>query len=190
MAQSEKSTRLAREDWICAAIRELHEHGIDGIKIIVLAKKLGATSGSFYWHFKDQPELLSDLLDYWESELTDKIIEQSRTYRGLPADRISELMLNVIENDAASLDHAISVWARRDRNVREAFERTIQKRLDHAAWMFQTAGFGSRQASVRGRLMVAYLMGESATLLKTNSKWRHVVREVFEVLVGSQCQPG
>ena len=175
--------RISPEDWISAAIRELDDHGVDGIKVVGLAKKLNMTSGSFYWHFKDLPELLNALLRYWEVEMTDKIIVHSRAFEGKPERRILDLMLNVIEHDAASLDHAISIWARRDPAVKETFERTINKRFDHAAWMFRQAGFGNRQAKIRGRLMVAYLMGESSTMLKSNSRWKSVIREEFEILI-------
>ena len=175
--------RMSRNDWIGAAIRELDERGVDGIKVVVLARKLGVTSGSFYWHFKDLPELLGALLDHWEMDLTDRIIERSRAHDGPPQDRIFQLMTQVIENNAAGLDHAISVWAGRDPEIRRTFERTIRKRLQHAAWMFRQTGFGERQAAIRGRLMVAYLMGESSTLLKSDPRWRAIIRQEFEVLV-------
>ena len=176
------SKRLSRDDWLNAAIRELDEHGVDGIKVVVLAKKLGATSGSFYWHFKSQPDLLAALLQVWEVEQTDRIIEQSRAFQGSPEDRILDLMAQVIEHDAARLDHAISVWARRVPDVKHIYERTVRKRFEHAAWMFRQAGFGKRQAEIRGRLMVAYLMGESSTMLKANARWKTIVKDEFEVL--------
>ncbi|MGI9374025.1 MAG: TetR/AcrR family transcriptional regulator [Hyphomicrobiales bacterium] len=175
--------RLSRENWLNAAIRELEEHGIDGVKVVVLAKKLGSTSGSFYWHFKNQPALMAALLEYWEETLTNQFITRSKAFEGSPEERILSLMISVMEQDAASLDHAISVWARRDAKVKEIFERTIQKRIDHATWMFKKVGFSRRQAAIRGRLMVAYLMGESSTMLKSNRRWKSIVKEEFEVLM-------
>ena len=40
----------------------------------------------------------------------------------------------------------------------------------------------SRQAGMRGRLMVAYLMGESMTDLKSTADWRAIVQDQFEIL--------
>ncbi|MGI9373220.1 MAG: TetR/AcrR family transcriptional regulator [Hyphomicrobiales bacterium] len=179
----QRSKRLSKNDWIKAAVRALDERGIDGLKVVVLAKELGSTSGSFYWHFKDQPALLEAILDFWEVEQTDQIIKLSRAYEGPPEQRILNLMVQVISEDAARLDHAISVWARRDNQVAIAYERTIEKRFDHAAWMFRQLGFGRRQAAIRGRLMVAYLMGESSTLLKARSNWKKIIQDEFEVLI-------
>jgi len=175
--------RLSRQDWIRDGLQFLQERGVAGIKIVALAESLGVTSGSFYWHFKGLSSLLDSLLEYWETELTDAIIVEARAFSGPPAQRILGLMLQVIENDAAALDHAIMVWARNDPAAQAAFERTLQKRFKFSHWMFKQAGFSDRQAVIRGRLMVTYLMGESSTNLKSNAKWKGVVREEFDVLM-------
>lgn len=178
------SRRLGREDWIRAAIRTLQERGVDGVKVVVLAEDLGVTSGSFYWHFKGIPELFKSLLNYWETVLTDAIIAEVHTFEGSASDRILALMTRVIEEDAAALDHTISVWARRDPEVRECYERTLKRRFEFAAWMFRQAGHSRKEAAIRGRLMVAYLMGESATLLKSDPDWRNVLKREFAILEG------
>lgn len=174
--------RLTRDDWVREAFALLHERGVDGVKIVVIAERMGVTSGSFYWHFKGLPELMDCLLEFWETVLTDAIIVRATSYEGPPEDRILDLMTQVIEQDAAVHDHPISVWARRDPAVQEIFERTIQKRFDFAAWIFGQAGFSKRQAKIRGRLMVAYLMGESSTNLKKNRNWKKIIRDEFVVL--------
>ena len=182
MAKKIAATRLTREDWVRGAIEALQERGVDGVKIVVIADRLGVTSGSFYWHFKGLRELLDCVLEYWEVELTDAIMERAKSFSGTPEERILDLMLQVIEIDAAAPDHAILVWARSDPAAKEVFERTLRRRFDFAGWMFRQAGFSDRQAAIRGRLMVAYLMGEFSTGLKSDRKWRGIIREEFKVL--------
>ena len=182
MAKKKAATRLTRADWVRGAIEALQERGVDGVKIVVIADRLGVTSGSFYWHFKGLRELLDCLLAFWEVELTDAIIERAMGFSGPPEDRILDLMLQVIENDAAAPDHAISVWSRSDPIAKEVFERTLQKRFDFARRMFRQTELSDRQAAIRGRLMVAYLMGEFSTGLKSDRKWRGIIREEFKVL--------
>ena len=41
-------TMLDRDAWIKAAVAVLAEHGADGLRVEVLAKRLGVTKGSFY----------------------------------------------------------------------------------------------------------------------------------------------
>ena len=103
--------RLGREDWIHAALGMLKERGVDGLKIVGLAERLGVTSGSFYWHFADRSDLLASLLGYWEIAKTDAIIAGWSASDRAPADRILGLMTQVVEQDTAALDQVISVWA-------------------------------------------------------------------------------
>ena len=175
--------RLGREDWVREALEALQERGVDGVKIVVIAERMGITSGSFYWHFKGLQDLLDCLLAYWERELTDAVVEQAKAFDGPPEDRILNLMVQVIEEDAAAYDHAISIWARKDPTANEVFERTLRKRFDFAAWMFRQCGFPNRQAAIRGRMMVAYLMGESATDLKSGARWKVGIREMHKILI-------
>jgi AcrR family transcriptional regulator len=182
----QKSKRLTREDWVHDALEVLQERGVDGVKIVVIAKRLGVTSGSFYWHFKALRDLLECILDFWETELTDAIIAEAREFTELPDQRILDLMRQVIEHDATVYDHAILIWARTDPVARETLDRAMRKRLDFAGWMFKQAGFSNRQAAIRGRLMVGYLMGESSVSLKSNSKWKNIIGEEFEVLIRAE----
>ena len=184
--EKQSSKRLARVDWIRGAIETLQERGIEGIKVVVLAERLGVTSGSFYWHFKNLRELQLSVLEYWENELTNKAAELASAFEGSAEERIFDLMLYVMNEDAATADHAILVWARNDKVARDVFERTLEKRFSFSSWMFMEAGYSAKQAERRARLMVAYLMGESSTSLKSKRNWRKILREQFEILISSE----
>lgn len=181
--EKQASIRLKREDWINTALTALQAQGVENIKIVGLARDLGVTSGSFYWHFKDLKDLLQSTLAFWEIELTDNISARYRAFQGSPSERLYKLMVDVISYDAAAPDHAISVWAKRDPAAREIYERTIQKRFDFAKWMFEQAGFDGQEAALRGRMYVAYLMGESSTNLKSQPDWKSILKRQLEILV-------
>jgi AcrR family transcriptional regulator len=178
--------QLNREDWLRETLKVLQQRGVGGVKIVAIAARMGVTSGSFYWHFKDLRDLVGCLLEYWEQDLTDALVDGVRNWSGPPENRILNLMLQVIEKDAAVYDPAISVWARNDPAARRVFARTLRKRFDFAAWMFRQSGFSDRQAAIRGRLLVAYLMGESAVDLKSDTNWRAMIREQHEVLTNGR----
>ena len=184
--EKEAKRRLGREDWIQAALETLFERGVGGIKVVVLAERMGVTSGSFYWHFKKLQDLLDAVLEYWENHLTDHIIRDAREFSGTPEERIYHLMEQVIREGAAEPDHAISVWAKTDVTVNAVFHRTVERRHAFAAWMFAQAGFEGEDARTRGRVMVAYLMGESSAGLKANSDWEKLLRRHWRFLVGKQ----
>jgi AcrR family transcriptional regulator len=66
--------KLTRQDWITAALGEMSRRGVDGVSVEPLAKAVGATKGSFYWHFRDREELVTEALARWEHEGTDAVI--------------------------------------------------------------------------------------------------------------------
>ena len=175
--------RADRRVWLNAALDVLRERSVDGIKVVPISNRLGLTSGSFYWHFKNIQDLLESVLDHWEHHLTDHIVRDAQTFDGAPEDRILNLMLQVIREDAAVPDHAISVWAKSDATAHLTFLRTVQKRFEFAKWMFEQAGFTSDDATARGRLMVTSLMGDSSNDLKSTQGWEDIIRAHWRVLV-------
>jgi AcrR family transcriptional regulator len=180
-----KNKRLGREDWIRGAFELLSIAGVDGVKIVPLAKQLGVTSGSFYWHFRNRRELLDALLDYWEREMTDAEIVAAKAFQGPPEERIWRLMEQVMASGVAQFDLAIWHWAQTDAVIQKIFKRTIDKRFNFAAWMFKQIGFSETQARVRGRMMVVYMMGESTLISDTPAKRKKQLRLKFEILTGS-----
>ena len=175
--------RLNQNDWLKAALKILRESGIDSVKIVPLAKSLGVTSGSFYWHFADRPALYDALLDYWEKEMTDKAIEAAKAYKGSPEDRIWNLMEQVMDTGMAKYDLAVWHWAQANDKAREVFSRTIEKRFGFAAWMFEQVGFDASQAEVRGRMMVVYMMGEATLLPGESSERKERLRLKHQILI-------
>ena len=157
---SNGTRRLSRDDWLNAALGQCAA-GVDTIKIAPLAEKLGVTTGSFYWHFKDRRDLLHALLEFWEREMTDSAIEALEQFRGSPTDRIRFLMEAVTQRGLARYDQAILLWSQSDSDAARAFARVIRKRFAFTTRLYAEAGFSSEQAEIRGRMTVVYMMGEA-----------------------------
>ena len=174
--------RLSRDDWLQAALETMRNAGIDGVKVAPLASQLGVTTGSFYWHFKNRRELLEALLEFWERTMTYLPLEEARRFEGSPNDRILFLMERVMQDDLAGCDLPIWLWAQSDGGARRAFQRALKKRFEFCAWMFRQAGFSKRQAENRGRMMVVYLMGESALIPESESGQADSIRQKHEIL--------
>ena len=177
-----KTERLSREDWIRGALELLRPAGVEGVKIVPLAERLGVTSGSFYWHFTNRRDLHDALLDYWERAMTDAAIEAAKRFEGPPEERIWQLMQQVMVTGLARFDLAIWQWAQSDAAAQTVFKRTVKKRFAFATWMFLEAGFNKTQAEARGRLMVAYMMGESTLIPDSPRKRKRLLRLKFEIL--------
>ena len=179
----DKTTRLNRKDWLRGALELLTITGLEGVKITPLAKRLGVTSGSFYWHFKNRRELHDALLDYWEYEMTDVAIEVAKRIKGHPVERIWHLMEQVMDSGMARYDLAIWHWAQSDAAAKTVFQSALDKRFAFATWMFQEAGFSKIQAEVRGHLMVVYMMGESTLIPDSPVERKKLLKLKHQVLV-------
>lgn len=64
-ASRDDSSRLSRDDWLDAAFEAVAEGGFDQVRVLTLARRLGVTRGSFYWHFEDHAALVTALLERW-----------------------------------------------------------------------------------------------------------------------------
>ncbi len=127
---------------------------MDAVKVEALARELGVSKGSFYWHFKNRGELLDELLVYWQQE-TDWLIIESRT-AATASDRLLKVFTLVEENYGdCYADTAVFQWAQRDANVAQCVGLVEGKRIDYLTDLLQECGFPQQEAELRAE--VAYL---------------------------------
>ena len=69
--------KVTAADWLKIALRTLIGEGVEQVRILPLAKKLGVSRSSFYWYFKDREDLLNKLLEYWKDKNTASIVSRS-----------------------------------------------------------------------------------------------------------------
>lgn len=146
------STRLSREDWLSAALRQIAEHGLAGVSIAELAGRLDVTTGSFYWHFTSREELIEAALDRWETERID-VIETLREIAD-PRLRLERLVTDVFRNrDRGALFAALQASAS-DPRVAGRLRRTTQRRLAFLLQTYRELGYPMEQA--RNAALVLY----------------------------------
>ena len=68
----------ASQDWVTAGLAELAKGGIDGVRVEVLAERLGVTKGGFYRRFRDRRALLNAMLETWRDGRIVSIERQAR----------------------------------------------------------------------------------------------------------------
>ena len=123
---------LGREDWLRAARLALLRGGVEAVRVEKIARDLGVTKGSFYWHFKDRDELLELLLCEWESEVPEMLSEVGL---GAGSEKIRRLMrlveqrANLSEEGEAPSDAAIFAWASVDRKVARRVNKAEELRI-------------------------------------------------------------
>jgi AcrR family transcriptional regulator len=151
-----RADRLGPEDWTKAALAAIAEQGTAYVSVERLARELGATKGSFYWHFKDRPALIAAALDRWEHVYTDRIIERLADVAD-PRERFRALLESAFDDHPGVLIDANLLAAADDPLVGAALERVARKRLAFVDRIF--AQMGTAGGSDRALLAFSAYVG-------------------------------
>ncbi len=65
-----KGRLLTRDDWIEAAVDLMVRTSVEQTRVETLARDLGVSKGSFYWHFRTRDDLLACVLEWWKQTST------------------------------------------------------------------------------------------------------------------------
>src|SRR5918998_773115 len=144
---------LGKEDWIREALFAIAEGGTAAVAVEPLAKRLGATKGSFYWHFADRRALIAEALAYWEAEHTDAMIAVVDVIAD-PRERLATLLAAVMADDREGQADVGLLASAYDPLVAPVFQRVQRKRFAFLERCFRDAGFPP--AAARHRARVAY----------------------------------
>ncbi|MCR9126993.1 MAG: TetR/AcrR family transcriptional regulator [Rhodobacteraceae bacterium] len=156
--------KVTRDDWLNMARDTLVHQGIDAVKILALADRLGVSRSSFYWYFGNRADLLAALLGHWQTRNTAQIV----AYCERPAATISGAVCNFFRCfiDPAifdrRLDFAVRAWARHDTDVRAAMDRADRTRLAALTAMFARHGYAPEDADARARILYFMQLGYHA----------------------------
>lgn len=185
-------TKATREDWIAAALEMLVSDGVDSVKVLTLADRLGVSRSSFYWYFKNREELLDALLAHWQDTNTRGIVTQANA----PATSIGQGVTNVfrcwIDERLFDprLDFAVRDWARRSERVREELRRADDLRVAAIADLFRRHGWPETEAFVRARVLYFMQIGYYALDLgETLARRKELAGHYVKAFTGEPPRP-
>ena len=149
--------RLDREAWIAAGLLALERGGVEAVAVVPLARALGVTRGSFYWHFGSRDEMLAAVLDRWERVSTEEVLAAAEGIDD-PRERLRALFGRA-GGKPPSIFAALLDAAEREPLVRATLERTQARRLDVIARACREAGMTPSAARHRALLCYAAYVG-------------------------------
>jgi AcrR family transcriptional regulator len=149
--------RLAADDWTTAALAALSHGGIAAVAVEPLAARLGATKGSFYWHFRNRDALLTAALQRWEQTETEDVIGRVATEPD-PRERVRALFVLAIGGPpgrprGSMVEPALQAAATHPL-VAPVLARVTHRRLDYLDAQFRALGLPPHAA--RHRALLAY----------------------------------
>lgn len=157
MRTKKTKTRLQKSDWLSLALEVLSKEGDALLRITPLCAKLGVTKGSFYAHFQNRADFVSQCVDYWAEELTQRVIATLDQFKDKPGRvRLLALMRMLRQERYARFDVPIRAWATHDKSVTKGIKRADKLRYDFVRQIFHDIGFRGADLDTRTRIFVTY----------------------------------
>src|SRR5256886_6398466 len=72
--EGKMTDQLSAKDWLDRGLKTLAESGFTALKAEPLAKAMGVSRGSFYWHFADIGAFHAAILNHWREVAAEQVI--------------------------------------------------------------------------------------------------------------------
>jgi AcrR family transcriptional regulator len=153
--------RLGRDDWIAAALAAIADGGLAAVAVEPLAARLGATKGSFYWHFENRDALAEAAIRHWEKETTTDVAAEITAARDAPASQFRRLVASVIERAEQDRVGPALLASSGHPVVGPALQRVTAARLSLIAIVLGRLGFSPAEAQRRALLAYSAYLGHA-----------------------------
>lgn len=147
-----------RAAWLKAGIDVLSASGPGALTLDELTARMGLTKGSFYHHFKDREGFVSALLEYWEEQMTHRLIQQAEA-GGTTRDKQRRLTHLAMALYGSKLELNIRAWARNSPLVRRSVKRVDQARITYLATIARDITGDPKRAMQLAEIAYAVFVG-------------------------------
>jgi AcrR family transcriptional regulator len=169
-ASDAAKSSLSVEAWAEAALEALAAGGLDAVAVEPLARRLGVTKGSFYWHFPSREALLREALALWEKRET---VDARAGVEELsdPYERIVRLFKQGNASYKAGRLYLALAAASDDPAVGEVVKRVSANRLDYLNQCYRALGLSETDARLWSTFAYATFIGNQQVHRDTPSQF-------------------
>lgn len=153
------SASLSVADWLEAGYLLIAKHGARALKIEQLCQQVGATRGSFYWHFDDIDSYRATLVSSWKDFLEQDRRSLANLEKLPPRERLSTMMDALMSPQHWMLERAMREWARTDSTAAAAVRAADRRVLRAVTEAFQDYGCSPSDARFRAEATFAAGLG-------------------------------
>jgi AcrR family transcriptional regulator len=150
--------QLSAGDWLDQGLKVLAERGFTALKAAPLAKAMGVSRGSFYWHFADIGAFHQAILKHWREVAAEQIIANLEAAASDHANPLP-LLLRQAFGGKLALEKAVRSWATLDPLARSAVQAIDRRRLSYVEGMLRAAGLSPDVARARAQILYWAFIG-------------------------------
>lgn len=194
MADTPKNSRgnakqtLSATDWADAALAAMAEGGLEAVAVEPLARRLGVTKGSFYWHFANRDAVVRAAIELWAQRETEDIIEIARKVTD-PRRRIQTIFKLANGSEREGRLYLAIAAASRDPLIGHVIERVSRRRLEYLKNCYKDLGLDERGARKWATFAYSTFLGtlqlrrDDAAALSSDGFFTEYVRHLIDMLV-------
>jgi AcrR family transcriptional regulator len=149
--------QLSANDWLDQGLKTLAKSGFTALKAEPLAKAMGVSRGSFYWHFADIGAFHAAILKHWRNVAAEQII--ANVEAASKDENPLALLLRRVFSERLALEKAVRTWASVDPAVRAAVQAIDQRRLNYVGSLLRQSGVADDAARVRAQILYWAFLG-------------------------------
>ena len=158
MSQAKNMTdQLSAKDWLDQGLKVLASRGFTALKAEPLAKAMGVSRGSFYWHFADIGAFHAAILKHWRDVAAEQVIANleasAKSENPLP------LLLGRAFGGRLALENAVRTWAAIDPKARAAVQAIDRRRLSYVENLLRQSGLSHDVARARAQILYWAFLG-------------------------------
>ncbi len=187
-AAAEPRQSLTADDWARAALEAIASGGLDAVAVEPLARSLGVTKGSFYWHFPNREALLRAALELWERRETEDVLARVGDEPD-PYERIVKIFKEANAGYRSGRLYLAIAAAEDNPLVNEFVQRVSTRRMGYLLQSYQALGFDSVRAAHWARFAYATFMGnlqirrDTPEMMPTGAAFNEYLKLMFKTLI-------
>ncbi|WP_300527723.1 TetR/AcrR family transcriptional regulator [Maricaulis sp.] len=153
--------KISSDQWLAAARDLLIESGISGVKVDVMATRLGVSRGGFYHHFGNRAAMFDGLLEKWqqENQFFDAPVPGMSAQDAWNAFHTGFEVLIRQDRFDPEFELAVRDWAKISTQVRDAVYQVDDQRTQVFFDLFKALGRPDREARLRSQMLYLHQLG-------------------------------
>ena len=149
--------QLSAKDWLDQGLRTLAHDGFTALKAEPLARAMGVSRGSFYWHFADISAFHAAILEHWREVAAEQII--ANVEAASKDDNPLPLLIRRVFGGRPALENAVRTWATVDPMARSAVQAIDRRRLSYVESLLRASGLTADVARARAQILYWAFLG-------------------------------
>jgi len=151
------NNQLSAKDWLDQGLKALASRGFTALKAEPLAKAMGVSRGSFYWHFADIAAFHAAILARWHEVAAEQII--ANVEAASKNENPLALLLRRVFGERLMLERAVRTWASVDPAARAAVQAIDRRRLSYVEGLLAQSGLSAEIARARAQILYWAFLG-------------------------------